>query len=122
MPQRTASKFSILAFVDKHSSINNSGGNELSRYFLEKLCAMNIDEEAFTKDHFATFRFWVSHKSKFPTLFEVCIRMYSIPVSSCSSERVFSAVERIVSNDRSRLDSDILHNIVLVRSAKSSIS
>jgi len=78
---------------------------------------MRLNEKEFMEDHFAAVKFWAMRKSSYPRLSEICFRLYAIPVSSCSSERFFSAVKRIVTNDRSRLQSDILQDILIVRSA-----
>ena len=80
------------------------------------ICQLGIDRVTFMGDPFATVRFWHNHRSSYPDLYKDAQRLYAIPVSSCASERVFSAVNRIVTRDRAKLSSSALEENVVVRS------
>lgn len=67
-------------------------------------------------DNFAVVLFLHHQKSSYPKLFALCRRVYATPVSSCSSERVFSTVNRIVSKDGASLSPKTLEKIVVLRS------
>lgn len=62
-------------------------------------------------------KFWVGQEHIYPDLAKVSFRIFATPVSSASSERNFSAVNRILTSDRSRLDSSLLEDLMYARSA-----
>lgn len=60
--------------------------------------------------------FWLTTEHSWPELTKIALRVLATPVSSCSSEHNFSAVNRIVTADRSRFKSDVLEDLIIVRS------
>jgi len=68
-------------------------------------------------DAMGVVRFWVSMERILPSLAKVAYRIYGTPVSSSASERTFSAVNRIVTPDRSRLSPALVEDIVYCRSS-----
>ncbi|KAI0557114.1 Zinc finger BED domain containing protein [Gracilaria domingensis] len=61
-------------------------------------------------------KFWLSQETVCPELTKVALCIYAIPVSSSSSERNFSAVNRMITADRSRLESNIVEDMMYLRS------
>ncbi|KAI0563666.1 zinc finger BED domain containing protein [Gracilaria domingensis] len=61
-------------------------------------------------------KFWISQSALYPDLSKVALRLYATPVSSASSERNFSAVNRIVTADRSKLKSNLVEDMLYLRS------
>ncbi|CAF4983738.1 unnamed protein product [Rotaria sp. Silwood1] len=48
--------------------------------------------------------FWLNHKMKFPTLFNIFQDFYAIPASNTTIERVFSSSKNTITDKRTRLD------------------
>lgn len=108
----------MLEFADSHfAAVETSKQDEIGRYMNKNILEFELDKESFMKGDFAAITFWHSRRNEFPILFKVARRIYSTPVSSCASERVFSAVKRIVNHDRTRLSSGSLEDVVFLRSA-----
>lgn len=61
--------------------------------------ALKLDKKVFMEDDSASMRFWYTHRTIYSTLFNIPKRAFSITISSCSSERLFSAVNEIVTWD-----------------------
>ena len=61
-------------------------------------------------------RYWHELKTQFPLLFIIAARVFATPVSSASSERVFSALKLLVSEKRSCLARSLIDNIIALRS------
>ncbi|KAI0558044.1 Zinc finger BED domain containing protein [Gracilaria domingensis] len=70
------------------------------------------DEDHGTK----LIRFWINQEAHYPDLSKVALRIYATPVSSSTSERNFSAVNRILTAERSRLKSDVIEDMLYLRS------
>jgi len=77
----------------------------------------NLERECFLKSEVSAVNFWYKMQGTYPALFAVARHIFATPVSSCASERVFSAVKRGFTNYRSRMKSEILEDIVVMRSA-----
>ena len=107
--------YSLLEYADSHFE-STTIVDEVSRYNSMDIGQLGIDRVTFMGDPFAAIRFWHNHRSSYPDLYKVAQRLYAIPVSSCASERVFSAVNRIITRDRAILSSKALEEIVVVRS------
>ncbi|CAF4365844.1 unnamed protein product [Rotaria sp. Silwood2] len=60
--------------------------------------------------------FWKHYQQKFPCLSLLARRLFSIPVTSAAVERSFSAAGLVVTERRSSLDPQTLHDILFVRS------
>lgn len=62
---------------------------------------------------------WVARIVSRPSLAKVALIIYSTPASSCSSKRDFSIVKKILSSRRSRLKTDLVEDMVYIKSALS---
>ena len=71
---------------------------------------------SFVEDGFTVARFWYEKRNKFPILHQVALRVLATPVSSASSERVFSSLKKLVTSDRSRLSAKNIEDILVARS------
>ena len=85
-----------------------SKNDELNRYL-----QMHIDDMYKQSD---PLPFWKDHQSKFPCLSLIARRLFSIPVTSASVERSFSAAGLIITERRSSLDPSTVNDVLLVRS------
>lgn len=103
------------SYTDSHF-IPVEQGDEVSKYSFLNIGNLGINRADFLSDPFSCIRFWHTHKGAFPNIFKVALRVYATPVSSCASERVFRAVNRIVTRDRAGLNMTTLEDIILVRS------
>lgn len=65
--------------------------------------------------------FWARSDGAYPDLSKVALRVLATPASSASSERDFSAVSRILTPERSTIYSDMLNDILLLRSAETAV-
>lgn len=59
--------------------------------------------------------FWKSNPKKFPALSLLARRLFSIPVTSASVERSFSAAGLVVTERRASIDPSTANDILLVR-------
>lgn len=113
------SEISLSDVADSHFDIPVQYESEIDKYFNSTLPMLGVSlemKESYMNDNFFPVRFWKERQSSFPLLFRLACRVYATPVSSCTSERVFSTVKNIVTSDRSRLTSEALENIVVLRS------
>ncbi len=80
------------------------------------------------EDHFPETRaalmmhLWYNRKFQFPNLHAVAARIFATPVSSAASERGFSALKLLVDEQRSRLGTSIVEDMIVVRSLYKVIS
>jgi len=113
-------KFSLNAFADSHFvSSAPVSTDDLSLHLSKEVSTFNFDREDFLNNEFSVVLFWHKQQSKFPVFSTVARRIFAILVSSCATERVFSALKRVVTHDRSRLRYDILEDIIVMQSALS---
>jgi hAT family C-terminal dimerisation region len=54
------------------------------------------------------FRWHVDNQEDFPTISQMALDILFIPVISTEYERVFSSAKRLISDDRNRLQEDII--------------
>ena len=90
--------------------------DEVSRYNFIHLAHSDEERKKFIEDDFAVVRFWYDRKKEFPHLFAISVRLYATPVSSASSERVFSALKLLVDEKRSNLRSSLIDDMIVIRS------
>ena len=76
---------------------------------------MNIDKTILSKD---PLTFWKSQSQQFPLLSKLAQQIHSIPATSTSVERQFSAAGLIINERRTNLSPHQLDNILLIRSTK----
>jgi len=69
------------------------------------------------KEDLGIAKFWLSQVQMYPDLCSIALRFFATPVSSASSEGNFSAINRILSSDRSRLKSNFLEYLLYARSS-----
>ena len=58
--------------------------------------------------------FWGSKEKRFPNLSQIAAKVLAIPASIASSERAFSAMNRIVSDERCALEKDFAADLTLL--------
>jgi hypothetical protein len=58
--------------------------------------------------------FWGNNEKRFPNLSQIAAKVLAIPASIASSERAFSAMNRIVSNERCALEKDFAADLTLL--------
>ena len=54
----------------------------------------------------------------YPVLFQVAMRVFATPASSCSSERVFSTLKKLVNSVRSTMSTENIAQIIVGRSLR----
>ncbi len=98
-PQRKRKSFSLkgqLTVIEPFGTLTD----EVSRYKSTELAQLGLIQESFLSDPFSVVQFWYSRKSMYSTLFNVALRVFATPASSCSSERVFLTLKKLLSPDR----------------------
>ena len=58
---------------------------------------------------------WKEHMQHFPMLFEITKYYFSIPATSASSERCFSASGRICTESRSLLNEEVINELIVIQ-------
>lgn len=61
-------------------------------------------------------RYWIRNRSRYPKFFQIILRIYVTHVSSASSQRDFSFVNRLVTSDINCMKDDIRSNISCLKS------
>lgn len=64
---------------------------------------------------FDQYDWWISHKKDFPNLYRLFLNTSCTPAASTSAERVFSTTGNIVSEKRSRLQPEVVNDIMVLR-------
>lgn len=82
--------------------------DELEKYLCKRLDVSNLPENP--------LHFWKDHGLEFPILAKVACQIFSIPASTASVERAFSASGNIVNKRRSNIKPCQLDNIIFLRS------
>lgn len=90
--------------------------DEVEKYQAMSINSAAIDPSSFVNDSFAVVRFWYNRRGQFPKLYRVAMKVLATPVSSSSSERVFSTLKKLVTSDRVRLSGQNVENILVARS------
>jgi hypothetical protein len=83
-------------------------GNELSSY-------LDSDNVSHTDDKFNIISWWHEHKLSYPVLSVLARDVLSVPVSTVSSESVFSTTGRILEERRRRLIPDMVEILTCVK-------
>ena len=102
---------------------DNQSGNESEEYDydikqsdeLDRYLIMDLEKITLSRDPLI---FWKSHSQQFPLLSKLAKQIYSIPATSTSVERQFSAAGLVINNRRTNLSPYQLDNILLIRSVK----
>lgn len=107
--------FSMAGMADVHvTTIQDM--DEVNRYNAMTMDQVTPKKQPFLADDFAVIKFWSDNRRRFPMMYKVAHRVYAIPVSSAASERVFSAVSHIVTDDRSYIGASVLEDLTVSRS------
>ncbi len=108
-------KFSLKNHVVvKGQATRNS--DEVTRYKSTELSQFGLDPETFLSNPFSVLHFWHSRKSMYPSIFKIAVRVFATPASSCSSERVFSIMKKLVTPDRATISTEHISQIIIGRS------
>ncbi|CAF0927295.1 unnamed protein product [Rotaria sp. Silwood1] len=59
--------------------------------------------------------FWLNHKMKFPTLFNIFQDFYAIPASNTTIERVFSSSKNTITDKRTRLGTEKINKLLFLQ-------
>jgi len=94
------SSFSLEEMLDA-PEVSSRSQDELARYIADTFISLDT-EDLMHKDEMGMVRFWEANSRNYPMLKKVAFRVYATPASSCSSERDFSCVNRIITADRTR--------------------
>jgi len=107
--------FSMALFADPKCNVP-SDADEITQYCAMDVASLPFNRESAMKDDYFAVKFWYDRKRSYPKLYQVVLRVYSTPVSSCGSERVFSTLNKIISKDRTTLSPRVLQDIIVMRS------
>lgn len=105
-------------FIDPDDEDNVSGGSTVSAQAsdeLDKYLKMPIDDQYKSPNPLI---FWEHHQSKLPHLSKLARRFFSIPATSSSVERQFSAGGLLINERRASLNPETVENVLFVRSMK----
>lgn len=120
MQRRNGAKLPLVQYADIHLiNWEQRLGNQATRYVYMKIESIVYKMKEFLGENFAAMKCCAEQKVHFPLLFRVSCCILACPASSCSSERIFSAIKRILTHDRSRLWSKILLSTWEVRCTSS---
>ncbi|CAF2573675.1 unnamed protein product [Rotaria sp. Silwood2] len=59
--------------------------------------------------------FWLNHKMKFPTLFNIIQDFYAIPASNTTIERLFSSSKNTITDKRTRLGTEKINKLLFLQ-------
>ena len=90
--------------------------DEVSKYNIASMGCVSKGRNKFIQDDFSVMRFWYDRRAQYLFLYAVAARIYATPVSSSSSERLFSALKLLVEEKRSRLSNYVVDDMILVSS------
>lgn len=104
-------------FVDSDVECNDTPQDNHCKQFAEYLNTPIPNDPEFSKhdDSQAWTSWWFKHKSIFPDLFKLFMRISAIPSSSAPSERCFSVTGQIITNRRSCIAPESVSNIIMCR-------
>ena len=108
-------KFSLKSHVVVRGQMSKNA-DEVTRYTSTELTQFGLDQESFLTNSYSVLHFWHSRKSMYPTIFKIAVRVFATPASSCSSERVFSTLKKLVSPDRATISTEHISQIITGRS------
>ena len=78
------------------------------------LSQIKEDGQRFLNDDYSVLRFLFNRKRQHPALYAVAARVLATLASSLGSERVFSNVKLLVTENRSRISRNILEDIIVI--------
>lgn len=87
---------------------------EPRRYLVNNL---SLSIALFTKtDPMVIIRYWINHRCRYQMLSKVAFRVLATPAFSAGSERHFSAVNKLVTTDRSCLGDIMIADMTFLKS------
>lgn len=69
-----------------------------------------------TEKNFDLMNFWLKHKKFYPGLYSLALKYQTIPATSASAERSFSALKLTITDKRTRLDPNLVGKMIIGRS------
>lgn len=67
-------------------------------------------------------QFWYNNRTTFPKVYKIVQQLFSVPATSCDSERYFSTPGLLINDQRSRVGSDFVDHLIPVKSNADKIS
>jgi len=115
-PPTKKTKVFMSMLMDKQQKEQETGSDELDKYI-----RLTLDEK---EQYENPMEFWkkLGNRSAFPNLVRLARKYYSIPCSSASVERQFSATGQIITQRRANLDPSTVNDIIFLRSADKQLS
>lgn len=110
----TKRRYSIMEYLDSHFA-PATGTDEVARYNAIAISGLGLDSQVFMNEDFSSVRYYKNNCGLFHQLYKVICRIYATPVSSCVSERDFSALNRVVTRDRAGIGPKTMKEIIVVR-------
>jgi hypothetical protein len=99
---------SIPATALLHAASNSSNGSELTAY-------LDCDTVSQLDDDFNILNWWHQHKLTYPVLSTLAKDVFSVPVSTISSEATFSTTGRIIEERRRRLNPETVEALTCIK-------
>uniref|UniRef100_A0A914Z2Q2 HAT C-terminal dimerisation domain-containing protein n=1 Tax=Panagrolaimus superbus TaxID=310955 RepID=A0A914Z2Q2_9BILA len=72
-----------------------------------------------TSPEFDILQFWYDRRFQFQQLFKIAMKILCVPATSCSPERAFSVVKKLIPDSRSNLCAETVKKIMIGKSLKS---
>jgi hypothetical protein len=115
-PPLKKNKSLLTSLMDKSARRNQSSVDEVDQYI-----DMQIPDD---EQYIDPLLFWKQKekRKRYPYLTRLAARYFSIPCSSASVERQFSAAGQIITQRRSNLDPSTVNNIIFLRSIENKTS
>lgn len=118
-PPRQSQRTSINlfdSFADSEDEMTNATDTKYCKELEEYLHLSIPDKREYELDDTTQLtQWWFKHKTVFPNLFKLFMRISSIPASSAPSERCFSVTGQIISDRRSCIKPENVENIIMCR-------
>jgi hypothetical protein len=99
---------SIPATALLHAASNSNNGSELTAY-------LDCDTVSQLDDDFNILNWWHQHKLTYPVLSTLAKDVFSVPVSTISSEATFSTTGRIIEERRRRLNPETVEALTCIK-------
>jgi len=91
-----------------HAASSSNTGSELSAY-------LDCDTVSQMDDDFNILNWWHQHKLTYPVLSTLARDVFSVPVSTISSEATFSTTGRIIEDRRRRLNPETVEALTCIK-------
>jgi hypothetical protein len=108
LPPNLDLSMSIPATALLHAASNTNNGSELTAY-------LDCDTVSQLDDDFNILNWWHQHKLTYPVLSTLAKDVFSVPVSTISSEATFSTTGRIIEERRRRLNPETVKALTCIK-------